>query len=83
MCQRVTEAPSAPFQIFWAEPHDLCESTRYIRADHRQLRPGEPKIRAGPASELLAPLLEKIRGYIAGQVTVAAIGGVLAGLSSP
>jgi predicted PurR-regulated permease PerM len=39
-----------------------------------------PKSKRARFSELLDPILEKIGGYIAGQVTVADIGGVLAGI---
>jgi predicted PurR-regulated permease PerM len=38
-----------------------------------------PRSKRARFSELLDPILEKIGGYIAGQVTVALIGGVLAG----
>jgi predicted PurR-regulated permease PerM len=39
-----------------------------------------PRSRRARVSELLDPILEKIGGYIAGQVTVAIIAGLLAGL---
>jgi predicted PurR-regulated permease PerM len=39
-----------------------------------------PKSKRARFSELLDPILEKIGGYIAGQVIVALIGGVLAGI---
>jgi predicted PurR-regulated permease PerM len=58
--------------------------TIYFMVSLSHIREGSlrlvPKSHRARVSELLDPILEKIGGYIAGQITVAVIGGVCAGI---